>query len=223
MGYCSPKRIGILSWWVFLTLYSHKNFPTGKPLCLLSLVSILLVLSQLFLVLREIKAQGLGAVSWTGSHSWRGENRSVSCSALAKQLHEALLVLLRQLCFTVSWCRWAVEADPYLVILMYFTLYWFYYPFPPAPFPDYYFSSLEFIVVSPSAFVLLSSNNKVRKTDFIKQWVGNFLGGVADQTCTWSPINIWPFAEKRSGRESLQIHHGLGVYGAYLAGNEKAK
>jgi len=77
-----------------------------------------------------------------------------------------------------------VEADPYLVILMYFTLYWFYYPFPPAPFPDYYFSSLEFIVVSPSAFVLLSSNNKVRKTDFIKQWVGNFLGGVADQTCT---------------------------------------
>ena len=86
-----------------------------------------------------------------------------------------------------------MEAEPYLVILvilMYFTLYWIYYPLPLAPFPDFLFSSLELIIVSPSAFALLSSNNKVREADFINQWIGNFLGSVAEQTRICTPINV---------------------------------
>lgn len=74
-----------------------------------------------------------------------------------------------------------MEAEPYLVILvilMYFTLYWIHYPLPPALFPDFSFSSLELIIVSPSTFALLCSNNKVRESDFINQWIGNFLGSV---------------------------------------------
>lgn len=69
--------------WVFLTLQSHKHFPTSKPLYplwLLSFVTLLLVQSQLSLVSQEIKVQGLGAVSWTGSGNRRGEDWSVSCS-----------------------------------------------------------------------------------------------------------------------------------------------
>lgn len=134
-------------------------------------VTLLLVQSQLLLVLQEIKVQGLGAVSWTGSGSWRGEDWSVSCSALPKQLHEVLLVLLRWLYFSGAWCRWAVEAEPSLVVFVYFTLYWIYYLPVPAPFPDFLFSSLELIIVPLSAFVQLSNDNTVRETDFVNKSV----------------------------------------------------
>lgn len=82
-----------------------------------------------------------------------------------------------------------MEAESYLVILMYFILYWIYYPLPHAPFPHFLFSSLELIIVSP-AFALLSGNDKIRETDFINRQRGNFLGSAAEQTRICTPINI---------------------------------
>lgn len=148
MRCCSPERTGILGWYVFLSLLFYKQFPTSKPLCLLSLCLLIACAIADLVSITGDRSPGFGGCFMNGIRHLKGDDRSVSCSALAKQLHEVLLALLRQLYFAVSWCRWVVEAEPYLVIpviLIYFTLYWIYYPLPPALFPDF-FSSLELII-----------------------------------------------------------------------------
>lgn len=148
------------------------HFPTGKPLCLLSLCLLIACAITALVSVRGDKSPGFGGCFVNWIRQLKGGKQISKLLCFGKATARSFTGLLRRLYFTVSWCRWAVEAEPYLVILvilMYFILYWIYYPLPPAPFPDFLFSSLELIIIVPSAFSLLSSNNRVRETDFINQ------------------------------------------------------